>query len=77
MTNTGIAGKIAQVGVGFGTGRHSSNRSAIKIRNRAEREEEKIHGKRRAFVFKKNRADFNMQTDDPPCHADVEPKPFF
>jgi len=60
MTDNGIAGKIAQVGVGFGTGRHSEIRSAIKIRNREQREEEKVHGKKRGFVFKKNKADFNM-----------------
>lgn len=32
LTLQGISGKIAKVGVGFGTGRHSEQRSALKGR---------------------------------------------
>lgn len=75
LTKDGISGRIAKVGVGFGTGRHSEQRSAVKIRNRSHFEDP--NAKRKGFVFKKTTANCLIQTDDPPCSDELDPQPYF
>lgn len=78
LTEHGITGKIAQVGIGFGTGRHSEHRHILKqIRAQSVFEEEEAKKPKRKTIkktpkkerppsYKPNMIDTVIQTDDPP-----------